>query len=278
MQNLLTEQNSIYLPLILVPVHMTLRYTYQKIMTYLLHNKKNNKKIAESTFYCIQYFVLTLTANQLRKKNNLTWNNLESLYVEKLPNYNSYTPLHAIYLMGEVSVYISALIFLLFETRKKYADFFMTLFHHVVTVSIIIFAYPYGNYNYSVAVAFLHDIADVCLEFSKTMIYLEYFKVSKLTFVVFAISFIVPRVFIQPNYLIMPFWNGKMDATLKQMDVDVNLLVAYTKEERIYAPILLSIIYVLSCLWSVIILQMAIRMFSPKQWSDIREDEKSKKD
>ncbi|CAL5972676.1 Ceramide_synthetase [Hexamita inflata] len=278
MQNLLTEKNSIYLPLILVPIHMTVRYTYQKIISYLLRNKKNNRKIAESSFYCLQYFALTTMANTLRKRNNLTWNNLQSLYAEKLPNNNSFTTLHAIYLMGEVSVYISALIFLCFETRKNYADFFMTLFHHVVTVSIIIFAYPYGNYNYSVAVAFMHDIADVILEFSKTLVYLEYMIISKLTFVIFAISFIVPRVFIQPNYLIMPFWNGKMDAILKEMDEGVNLLVAYTKEERTYAPILLSIIYVLSCLWSVIILQMVVRMFQPKQWSDIREDEKSKQD
>ncbi|CAL6062002.1 Ceramide_synthetase [Hexamita inflata] len=270
MKNLLLAENAFYLPLFLVPAHMLLRYSYQKLVTHIFRNKKTAHKISESSFYCLQYLVLTIIATTILQTNDVHWFNLESLYVEKL--HTSFQPLHAFYMMGELSVYVSAFIFMFFESRKGYGDFIMNVIHHIITISIIAYAFPYKNYNYSVAVAHIHDFSDVFLEFSKTIFYLGYEKASQYTFLAFAVSFIIPRVFVFPTYLITPYWNGKMDATLRKMDPAIDVLATYVPAERKVIPFALSGIYVLNCIWSVAIIKMAIGMFTKKrEWGDIRE-------
>ncbi|CAL6074353.1 Ceramide_synthetase [Hexamita inflata] len=277
MQNLLQEKTSVYLPFIFVPLHMLFRYSFQKSVQKLMRRNKNAKKISESSFYFVQYLFLTILSFKISRDQNLHFFDLEALYSEKVFR-NAFQPLHAIYLMGELSVYISAFIYMFFESRKDYADFTINIIHHISTISVIAFAYPRGNYNYSVAVAQIHDISDVFLEFSKVIFYLGLENASKLTFVVFAISFIIPRVFVFPRYLIAPFWNGKMNEAILKLSSEIDLMTVYDKKERSLGPGCLSIIYVLNCIWSIAILKMAVGMFRGRAWGDIREqDEKTQK-
>ncbi|CAL6062004.1 Ceramide_synthetase [Hexamita inflata] len=257
---------------VLVPLHIVFRLVFQTVAQKLIKGK-NPKKTSESMFFCVQYCILSILGTKLLQQENIWWFHYTDLYREA--NVDSFTPLHAFYMMGELSVYISAFIFMFFETRKSYADFYMNVIHHVITISIIWSTYSAGYYNYCVIVAQMHDVSDIFLEFSKTVHALGFAQTSKVTFAVFAVTFIVPRVFVLPTYCIIPFWNGFMNKTLAEMFPGVDLLELFSRKDRLVIAGGLSVIYVLNCIWAIAILKMAIGMFKKKEWIDIREQTKT---
>ncbi|CAL6057655.1 Ceramide_synthetase [Hexamita inflata] len=268
----LTPANCFILVPPFVVLHMLFRFYFQKAVVNHFKDNKNCKKISESMFYFIQYSLFTVLSTAIIVQNEIWWFNYEHLYIEKI-TWDSFSPLHATYLMLELAVCISTAITWLFETRKNYADFYMMVVHHACTISLICFCMYSKNFNWGCATANLHDMSDIFLEFSKTIFYLGFDKASKYTFVVFAISFIFPRCYVFPVFMIAPFFNGKLDETLLKLDPNVDLLKAFTKLERKYIPSAFSVLFVLDCIWSVAILNMAWGMFKKKEWKDIREKE-----
>jgi len=167
---------------------------------------------------------------------------------------------------------------MLFETRKSYSDFWMMVIHHVLTITLILVVYTRADFNYCVSVAHLHDLSDIFLEFSKTINYLGYTKISNFTFLAFAIVFIVTRLFIFPVFHIAPFWTGKMDNVILKMKPNAILTEVYSKFDRFFIPTFLSVLCFLSVIWSIFILKMVWDLFTKGSTSDIREKEAKKAD
>ena len=176
--------------------------------------------MSESSYYCLQYLILASMATVILFRENIRWFDFVSLYRDKveikLSGDENATPsyLHQIYLKLELTIYLSAAIFMLLETRKDYADFWMTVVHHIVTISLISMGYSHFNFNYSVVVAHMHDISDIFLEFSKTVHYSGKKTLPKYTFLIFAISFVIPRCFVYPFFCVFPFVTPKMNEVL----------------------------------------------------------------
>ena len=232
--------------------------------------------MSESSYYCLQYLVLALTATKIIFNENLHWLDFESLYRDKVAirlSGEDATPsvLHQIYLKLELTIYLSAAIFMLLETRKDYADFWMTVIHHIVTISLISVGYQTHNFNYSVIVAHMHDISDIFLEFSKTVHYSGHETLPRYTFLMFAVSFVIPRCFIYPVFCVLPFLNGKMDQVLLSLAPGSDVYLFFTKFERVFFPLFLGTLGVLNMIWASVIIKMCIDFFRNKPLFDVRE-------
>ncbi|CAL6072878.1 Ceramide_synthetase [Hexamita inflata] len=131
-----------------------------------------------------------------------------------------------------------------------------------------------GNFNWGCSTANLHDLSDIFLEFSKIIYYLGFENGSKVTFVVFAVSFIIPRCVVFPVFMIAPFLNGKVNQVLKQIDSQVNMEV-FGKVERVVITSGLCVLFFLDCIWACAITYMGVGMIKKKKWVDVRETKHS---
>ncbi|CAL6057975.1 Ceramide_synthetase [Hexamita inflata] len=258
-------------------IHMAFRFYFQKFVMHYFRNNINVKKLSECMFYLLQYSVFTLISSTIVIKNKLWWLNYENLFCEKI-YMHSFSTMTACYLMLELSVCISTAMTWCFETRKEHADFIMMVVHHACTISLICFSMYSQNYNMGVFTANLHDISDIFLEFSKMIYYLGFTQTSKVTFFLFGVSFIIPRCYVFPKFLIIPFYNGQLDDTLIKLDSNVDLLKAYSKLERTYIPAAFTVLFILNCIWTVAIVNMALKLLIKKEWRDVREKQVSKTD
>ncbi|CAL6106282.1 Ceramide_synthetase [Hexamita inflata] len=272
----LTPATSFVLVPPFVALHMLVRYNFQKFVMRKFKDNKNAKKLSECMFYLLQYLVFTLLSSAIVVQNQIWWFNYENLYREKL-TMDPFSPLHASYLMLELAVCISTAITWCFETRKDNADFAMMVVHHICTISLICFCMYSKNFNWGCSTANLHDVSDIFLEFSKMIYYLGFEQTSKVTFFMFAVSFIVPRCFVFPKFMIAPFFNGKLDQTLLKMNPDVNLTAVFTEIERKFIPTAFSVLFILDCIWAVAIVNMAVKLLVKKQWRDVREKQEDTK-
>ncbi|CAL6038963.1 Ceramide_synthetase [Hexamita inflata] len=253
-----------------VVLHMIFRYYFQKFVMNKFKDNKNVKKLSECMFYFVQYLVFTIISSVIVIKNKIWWFNYENLYSEML-TLDSFTALHGLYLMLELAVCISTAITWCFETRKEHADFAMMVVHHICTTSLICFCMYSKNFNWGASVANLHDMSDIFLEFSKMIYYLGFERVSKVTFFMFAFSFIIPRCFVFPKFMIAPFFNGKLDETMLKMNENVIMTEIFSKIERNFITSALSVLFILNCIWAAAIVNMAVKLLVNKEWRDVRE-------
>ena len=93
------------------------------------------------------------------------------------------------------------------ETRKSNSDFKVMLIHHVVTLSLVISGYLARHFNHGLVVAYLHDVTDIFLEFSKLLNYTVGDPWSVFTFFQFMVAFFVTRIVVYPIYIILPMLN-----------------------------------------------------------------------
>ena len=262
---------------ITVPAALLLRVSVQKVFRRIYKNYQNAQKMAESSYYCLQYFILSILATTILFREKISWLNFESLYRNKIDQYLSGEPnpvpsfLHRLYLKFELTIYFSAAIFMVLETRKDYADFWMTVVHHIVTISLITAGYSTHNFNYSVVVAHMHDISDIVLEFSKTVHYSGNTTLPKYTFLLFTISFIIPRCIVFPLFCFIPFWSGKLDHVLGEMAPTIDPHLIYNSFERTFFPLTLCTLYVLDLIWAAVIVKMCYDLFRHNVLFDVRE-------
>lgn len=91
------------------------------------------------------------------------------------------------------------------DTKRK--DFLVMLFHHFLTMTLLIVTYGTRYQKVGLMVLFVHDITDILLEFTKCNVYLrkrngnvydihEY--ISNVFFVMFAITWFVFRLYWYP--------------------------------------------------------------------------------
>ena len=148
------------------------------------------------------------------------------------------------YYMIEGGFYFSLLFTLLKDVKRK--DFLEQIVHHFATIFLIIFSYLVNYVRIGSMVMAIHDISDIFLELAKSFFYAGY-KVADDIFTVFAIVFIVSRIFVFPYMII--YTSG-----VKSMWV-IEMCFAYY-----FFNILLLILQVLHIFWSYTIISMAIKL------------------
>lgn len=88
------------------------------------------------------------------------------------------------------------------DTKRK--DFLVMLFHHFLTIILIVVAYGTRYQKVGVMVLFVHDITDIFLEFTKCNVYLrkrngKFYSIhehlSNVFFLIFALSWFVFRLY-----------------------------------------------------------------------------------
>ncbi|KAF4652040.1 Ceramide synthase 6 [Perkinsus chesapeaki] len=111
------------------------------------------------------------------------------------------------YYLVEISFWCSCLAFIMIETIRS--DFYQMIFHHFVTISLMVGSFYLGYHRIGITVVFIHNISDVPLYFAKTLGYLadKYTWLkgpTNVAFAYFAISFYVMRLYVYPKTCVIP--------------------------------------------------------------------------
>lgn len=163
------------------------------------------------------------------------------------------------YYMMELSLNLSLSIsIMLFDTKRK--DFFMMLFHHMMTVLLISLSWTLNFFKVGTLVMVCHDCADVWLESAKMCRYAGFPKASEMLFACFALSWIVLRLGYYPTII------------LYSITVEAPQIVQYFGAYHVFMT-MLSLLLVLNILWSYYIIKVAyVALLTPKGIDDARSE------
>lgn len=169
------------------------------------------------------------------------------------------------YYMLELSLNLSLSVsILIFDTRRK--DFYMMLFHHMMTVTLISFSFTLNFFKVGTLVMLCHDCADVWLESAKMCRYAGYQKASEILFALFALSWIILRLGYYPTII------------LHSITVEAPQLVQYFGAYHVFM-ILLSLLLVLNIQWCYFIMKVVyLALSTPKGVEDVRSDHSDSED
>ena len=144
---------------------------------------------------------------------------------------------------------------LLFDEKRK--DFILLLIHHPITVAVILVSYEYKTYELGLLIYFLHDINDFFLEFGKVFFYIKINKfghvnrkfefTSDFFVVLFTLSWALTRLYLFPLRGIH---------TLTQIPRKLCIFYDVT-----VGTVGLFILYLLNCLWYLMLLRAVVNRF-----------------
>ncbi|XP_059644960.1 ceramide synthase 1 LOH3-like [Cornus florida] len=192
------------------------RYLFEKLGRQLIFGKgqqkqdvmdderrKKIKKFKESAWKCVYFLSAELLA--LSVTCNEPWfTNTRYFWVgpgnQAWPNQKIKLKLKGLYMYaaGFYTYSIFALIF--WETRRS--DFGVSMGHHIATVILIGLSYIFRFARVGSVVLALHDASDVFLEIGKMSKYSGAETVTSISFLLFALSWIVLRLIIFPGWIL----------------------------------------------------------------------------
>lgn len=174
------------------------------------------------------------------------------------------------YTGGFYTYSIFALMF--WETRRK--DFGVSMSHHIATSVLIVLSYILRFARVGSVVLAIHDASDVFLEIGKMSKYSEWEAVASISFLLFALSWVVCRLIYYPFWIL---WSTSyevlvtLDKAKHQADGPIYYYVFNT---------LLYCLLVLHIYWWVLIFRMLVKQVQAKgQLSDdVRSDSEDEND
>uniref|UniRef100_A0A8C4SKP5 Ceramide synthase 6 n=1 Tax=Erpetoichthys calabaricus TaxID=27687 RepID=A0A8C4SKP5_ERPCA len=171
--------------------------------------------------------------------------------------------LHYYYIV-ELSFYWSLMFSQFTDIKRK--DFLIMFMHHIATVSLMTFSYVNNMVRVGTLVMCLHDAADILLEAAKMANYAKCQRLCDVLFVMFALVFIITRLGIYPIWI--------LNTTLfESWDV-----VGPYPSWWVF-NLLLTLLQVLHCFWSYLIVKIACKAVSKGKVSkDDRSDIESSSD
>ncbi|KAJ4461778.1 putative TLC domain [Paratrimastix pyriformis] len=254
---------NIWLLVVLFSVGMTIiRMFYTKSMSSLYKwwrphlAQRQILKAGESSWFT-QFFA---TAFCLSSYIVLTqpWGFHPSQFV---PDYEEkISPAQLIFIAYEFGFYISSLVYLFKESRNKYSDFYMMLGHHVAVLFLLVLSILYRYQRGCIFSLWLHDFADIFLEFSKLCHYLKFDHVAPYTFGCLVPAWGVNRIVVWPLTALRAFF---------KVDPAVAAGLPFYSFMRVFQ----SVIYVLDVAWFGMIMRMVVRSLKEGLTKDIRSDE-----
>ncbi|CAN8253678.1 unnamed protein product [Cochlearia groenlandica] len=261
------------------------RFVFEKVGKYLICGKaidkkkvtnlKNNikiRKFKESAWKCIYYLSAEILA--LSITYNEPWCT-DTLYFwigpgdQIWPNLQMKIKLKFLYMFaaGFYTYSIFALVF--WETRRS--DFGVSMGHHITTLVLIVLSYFCSLSRAGSVILALHDASDVFLEVGKMSKYSGAERIASVSFVLFALSWVVLRLIYFPFWLI---WSTSYQII---MTVDKE---KHPIEGPVYYYIfntLLFFLLVLHIFWWVLIYRMLVKQVQDrgKLSEDVRSDSES---
>ena len=156
---------------------------------------KNNQKLLESVRSFLYYLFTTILLHNILNQNEWflkkdLFNNIEThgfRYIE-----------YIIYYI-QISYYLNEIIDRYIYSNKltKRKDDKEMLLHHIITLTLLLGSYHTNLIRAGLYVLYLHDINDIFLQLSKTLVYLEYKdNITDITFGIFIISWIYTRLYL----------------------------------------------------------------------------------
>lgn len=131
------------------------------------------------------------------------------------------------------------------------------LFHHIVTLLLILGSFLLGYTRYGLVVMAIHDIADPFLESAKLFVYLKDQFLADVVFTVFTLVFVVSRLLLYPYLIVFP------------------VFIAYSATRRIeylFFGVLLSLLLVMHLIWFVMICRVARNIVRNHELKDVRSN------
>eukprot|EP00730_Choanoeca_flexa_P015592 TRINITY_DN7193_c0_g1_i1.p1 TRINITY_DN7193_c0_g1~~TRINITY_DN7193_c0_g1_i1.p1 ORF type:complete len:403 (+),score=78.67 TRINITY_DN7193_c0_g1_i1:1143-2351(+) len=105
------------------------------------------------------------------------------------------------YYVIELAFYIGG-VFVHVFIDKPLKDFYVMLFHHIITICLILFSYLMGHHRIGILVLLCHDVSDVFLDYAKCLHYLDFDILSTVTFVNLLVSWCYYRLYLFPFVVI----------------------------------------------------------------------------
>ncbi|XP_018418502.1 PREDICTED: ceramide synthase 4-like [Nanorana parkeri] len=162
------------------------------------------------------------------------------------------------YYMLQLGFYSSMLITLAFDVKRK--DLKEQIVHHFATIFLITFSYCANYMRAGTLVMLLHDAADHFLELAKMCNYSKWKRMCNILFVIFALVFIVTRLYLLPTRIIYSTYYYSM--------LRFQPFFGYY-----FFNALLMILQILHMFWAYMILRMMYRFtFTGKLGNDVRSD------
>ncbi|XP_074140091.1 ceramide synthase 4-like [Sminthopsis crassicaudata] len=158
----------------------------------------------------------------------------------------------------ELGFYFSLLLTLSFDVKRK--DFKEQVIHHFAAISLMSVSYSANLVVSGAMVLLLHDVTDILLEAGKMLNYAKRTVAQEVVFVIFALLFIITRLFYFPVrviYFVFSFFetNGMQN-------------LAYY-----FCQTLLLVVLGLNVFWTSLILKMVFNLFSDgRVKKDVRSD------
>ncbi|XP_006803352.2 ceramide synthase 2-like [Neolamprologus brichardi] len=168
---------------------------------------------------------------------------------------------HYWYYMLEMGFYLSLLLSISVDVKRK--DFKEQVVHHIATIILIGFSYIANYVRVGTLVMLVHDSADIILEVGKMLHYALWATTCDVLFVLFALVFLVTRLYVFPSRII-----------------HTTLIVSMQFYEPFFGyyffNALLFVLQLLHIYWAYLILRMVYRFaFVGKIEGDVRSDEES---
>lgn len=199
------------------------------------------KKFAEASWRFIFYCFAFTFGMSILLQSPWFWDNIECW--NDYPR-QSLWPSVYYYYMIEGGFYMALACSLVNDVKRK--DFHQQVIHHLATIFLIVFSYVANFVRVGSLVMAIHDVSDIFLELAKCFVYAKW-KVADTIFTLFAVIFIVSRIFVYPyavlhNTLVKSMW----------------LFSPYAG--YFFFNFLLIVLQLLHIFWAYIIISMAVRM------------------
>ncbi|KAG2459665.1 CERS6 synthase, partial [Polypterus senegalus] len=218
-------------------------------------------RFCESMWRFTFYLYIFTYGVRFLKKTSWLWDTRDCWY-----NY-PYQPLTAdlhYYYIVELSFYWSLMFSQFTDIKRK--DFLIMFMHHIATVSLMTFSYVNNMVRVGTLVMCLHDAADILLEAAKMANYAKCQRLCDVLFVMFALVFIITRLGIYPIWILNT-------TVFESWDV-----VGPYPSWWVF-NLLLTLLQVLHCFWSYLIVKIACKAVSRGKVSkDDRSDIESSSD
>ena len=180
-----------------------------------------------------------------------------------------------IYYLIEIAHYLHLLFAEFVGVKKK--DFIQMTIHHIVTLLLLYFSYAMNFVRIGVLILVIHDASDVFLELAKLCNYIasnnnqskqSATKLQDIFFVIFAIVFMITRLYIYPFYIYHAMLVRSMQPNAKLGMAPVYWIFA----------VLLGSLIVLHIIWGSIIIKMVVQFVSGGITGDERSDDEDWRD
>jgi very-long-chain ceramide synthase len=212
---------------------------------------KSSSKIQESVESFLFYTYNTLILH--RCLSNKEW--FTTLVLFDNIEHHVFTELELVVYQLQISHYLLELLYFFYRDIKRKDDKEM-LIHHIITLILIIGSYHTNLIRAGLYVMYLHDINDIFLQLSKTLVYHNVNEnITNSTFGIFIVSWIYTRLYL---YGILVY---DMGANYYNINFLLNTLF--------YC---LCILYTLNVIWFKLIIDVLIKTVFGKKLVDVREE------